>query len=204
MTGSRGEITVLLMRWNRGDAEAFSQLMELVYADLCKVASGRISRHDGADPSLTTAELVHEAFFALKRQERTKWQNRAHFFAVAARLIWRVVAEQRRQSALQKHGGGTPNLSLEQWDIRVPNNDCRWVALDQALDRLAAIDQTAYRVVALRCVAGLSVEETAEILESSTATVGRRWRFARAWLRAQFERVELDQRPELAPDTPDF
>lgn len=194
-----GDITILLERWNRGDSEAFSRLMEMVYGDLRKVAAGRLRpAHGDRNPTLCTTELVHETYLVLRRQERTTWQNRTHFFAVAARLIRRIVADRHRQNALQKHGANAPRISIEKEDLKIPCNYPNWLVLDQALDRLATIDEAAYRVVVLRYVLGLSLEETAKTLALGTATVGRHWRFARAWLRARLGRMDLHGHPNLA------
>ncbi len=198
MREQSGDITNLLERWNRGDREAFSLLIDMVYGDLRKVAAGRLGSRGRLNRSLCTTELVHETYLALQRQDRTTWQNRTHFFAVAARLVRRIVAERHRQGSLQKHGAGAPRLSIEGNDLKIPCNYPNWLVLDQALDRLETVDHAAYQVVLLRYVLGLSLDEAAKVLKLGTATVGRHWRFARAWLRAQLERMDLHERPNLA------
>lgn len=177
-----GEVTALLIAWRGGDAAALERLMPLVYAELRRLAAQRLRGERNA-PTLQPTVLVHEAFLRLV-DRRSPWQNRAHFFAVAARTMRRVAVDHARSRLRQKRGGGALRVDLtgvaEAAAVEPPSVDV--LALDEALDRLEARDPQQARVVELRFFTGLSEEETAEALGISRSTVQRDWHFARLWL----------------------
>ena len=178
--GSGREITRLLGRWRRGDVGAEERLLDLIYPELRGIAARRLPE-DERGFTLETADLVHEAYIKLLDQG-SDWQNRAHFFAVAARVMRRIVVDYARRRGRSKRGGDRIRLSLDEAPTLADRNTDAWLELDSALAQLARIDERAARVVELRFFAGMTVEEVAGLLETSPATVARSWRFARAWL----------------------
>lgn len=177
-------ITRLLQDWRSGDREAANRLMELVYDELHKIASREMRREHG-EHTLQTTALVHEVYLRLCGGSSIDWTDRSHFFAVAAKQVRRVLVDHARRSNSEKRGGGVTKLSL--WDSdgpAVPLDD-RLLALDQALERLEALDGRAAKAIELRFYGGLSEAETAAALEISLATLKRDWDFARTWLTAQ-------------------
>lgn len=175
------QVTQLLMAWGTGDESALRQLMPLVHAELRRMAR-RQMRREREDHTLQTTALVNEVYLRLIDVSRIRWQDRAHFFAMAARLMRRVLVDHARSRRYQKRGGGAVRVSLshalEMQEERAPDI----VALDDALDALAKVDARKSRVVELRFFGGLSVAETAEALGVSPETVMRDWRLAKAWL----------------------
>jgi RNA polymerase sigma factor (TIGR02999 family) len=176
-------ITRLLQEWQEGSAQALERLIPLVYDELHTLASRHLAG-ERAHHTLQTTALVHEAYVKLAGQRAMGWQNRAHFFAIAAQLMRRILVDHARHAGRVKRGGGRPSLPL---DVEPPAppppvdvEDAH--ALDQALTRLEALDAQQGRVVELRYFGGLTVEETAEVMGLSTATVKREWAVARAWL----------------------
>ncbi|MEM6454708.1 MAG: sigma-70 family RNA polymerase sigma factor [Acidobacteriota bacterium] len=180
------DVTQLLHAWRDGDEAARDRLIELLYPQLRRLAGHLRNQRDARD-GLQTTELVHEAYLKLIDQTRAGWQDRAHFFAIAARVLRRLIVDHLRHHQRQKRGGDAVHHPLD--DVTLPALDgpdaIDVLSLDQALHRLAQIDATAARVVELRYFGGLSHDETADLLNIGRATVGRAWRFARAWLRAQ-------------------
>ncbi|MFN7942811.1 MAG: sigma-70 family RNA polymerase sigma factor [Thermoanaerobaculia bacterium] len=183
-----GEVTALLKAWRDGDAAALDRLVPLVYEDLRRIAGQRLRRASSGETLQPTA-LVHEAFLRLVHG-KIDWRSRAHFFAVASTTMRNVAVDYARRRLAQKRGGAAVQVELaldSGAEGAPPAIDI--VALDQALDRLAALDARQAKVVELRFFAGLSLEETAEVLGCSAITVQREWRSARAWLfRALFPR----------------
>lgn len=173
-------VTRLLIEWSNGDAEALERLMPLVYEELRRVA-GRHLRHERRDHTLQATALVHEAYLKLIDQRSVRWQNRAHFFGVASRLIRRIVVDHARRRHAAKRGGGVQTVWLAA-EVPGVERNVDVLALDDALGTLGGLDPQQARVVELRFFGGLDVEETAEVLGISTATVKREWRTARAWL----------------------
>lgn len=154
--------------------------MEALYPQLLAIAAGRLP-HGAAGFTLDTREVVHEAYLKILGQE-TPWANRAHFLAVSARVMRRVVLDHLRRRGREKRGGGAPHLPLDEVAVPVAPESVDWLALDQALNELEEVDGKAARVVELRFFSGMTLAETATALEVSSSTVERSWRFARAWL----------------------
>ncbi len=179
---SPSDVTQLLLDWSRGDRTALDRLMPLVYTELRALAD-RSLRHERTGHTLQGTALVHEAYLKLVDQRQVRWQDRAHFFAVAAQLMRRILVDHARRHGAAKRGSGRPALALGEADAaagEVPLIDL--LALDRALDRLAAFDERQARIVELRFFGGLTIEETAEILQVSQATVKNEWSLARGWL----------------------
>jgi RNA polymerase sigma factor (TIGR02999 family) len=177
------DVTRLLARWSRGEQEALNELLPIVYGELRRMA-GRQLRAKRQEHTLTPTALVHEVYLRLVDQRRADWQNRTQFFAVAARLMRRVLVDHARARLAGKRGGGLVVVPLEQAGdpeaVASPLADV--LAVDEALTRLAALDGDQARLVELRFFAGLTVEEIAPLLGRSERTVKREWRLARAWL----------------------
>jgi RNA polymerase sigma factor (TIGR02999 family) len=178
---SPDEISNLLIAWNEGDRAALDRLFPIVYRELRRIAHRQL-RGERAGHTLSTTALVHEAYFKLVQLDRIQWQNRAQFFAIAARAMRRILVDYALARRRKKRGGGQPALSLDDVIVMVNTQADELLAVDQALQRLEAIDARHARVVECRVFAGLSVEETAEALDISPATVKRDWALARAWL----------------------
>jgi RNA polymerase sigma factor (TIGR02999 family) len=171
---------MLLRAWSDGDQSALEKLTPFVYGELRRLAS-RYLKRERPGHSLQTTALVNEAYLRLVDYERMQWQDRAHFFAVSAQVMRRILVEHARRHNL-KRGGGVPHLSLEEAAVVGGGQDADLVALDDAMNGLARIDPRKVQVVEMRFFGGLSVEETAEVLKISPVTVKRDWRGARAWL----------------------
>jgi RNA polymerase sigma-70 factor, ECF subfamily len=174
-------VTDLLMAWGRGDESALSRLMPLVQDELHRLAR-REMRGERPGHTLQTTALVNEAYVRLVDAQRVRWQDRAHFFALSARLMRRILVDHARSRNYVKRGGGTRHVSLDDALIVSPERGADLVALDDALEALAAVDARKSQVVEMRFFGGLSVEETAEALHVSAETVMRDWRLAKVWL----------------------
>lgn len=180
-------VTILLQQWSRGNEGAIEQLFPLVYDELRKLA-GAYLRRERADHTLQSTALVHEAFLRMVDQQAVEWQSRAHFFGIAARLIRQILVDHARARRAQKRGGDALTLPLDE-ALAVPERkSVDLVALDDALSALARLDERQAKVVELRFFAGLSIEETAEALRTSAATVKRDWVVAKAWLLRELDR----------------
>jgi RNA polymerase sigma factor (TIGR02999 family) len=186
-TQSTQEITQLLLAWSDGDQGALDRLTPLVYAELRRLARRYMGRESPGHTLQTTA-LVHEAWLKLIDQRRVRWQNRAHFFGVSAQLMRRILVNMARSRNYLKRGGGARQVELEERLVVSQERDWDLNALDETLDALAALDPRKARVVELRFFGGLSVEETAEVLNVSTDTVTRDWNAAKAWLYRELSR----------------
>ena len=173
--------TELLLAWGHGDQDAFDQLVPLVYDELRRLARGHMAR-ERADHTLQASGLVHEAYVRLIELKEMRWQNRAHFFAMAARVMRRILVDNGRARRNEKRGGGVPNVTLEEALVVASGPGADLVALDEALTALEELHPRKSQVVELRYFAGLSLEETAEALGVSIDTVKRDWRFAKLWL----------------------
>jgi len=174
-------VTQLLAAWSGGDASALDALMPLVYDELRRVAGRQLASERGSHTLQPTA-LVNEAFLKLVDQTRASWKDRTHFYSVAAQIMRRILIDHARRRLAGKRGGGAETVSLDGVADWPEPRDLDVLLLDEALTELATFDPRQSRVVELRFFAGLSVEETAEALQLSTATVKREWRMARAWL----------------------
>ena len=175
------DVTQLLQAWNGDNREVLDRLTPLVYEELRRLASRHL-RRERPGHTLTTTALVHEAYLNLVDQDRVQWQNRAHFFAIAARCMRRILLMHARKRRAAKRGGGTPNLPLDDVIVVSEARADELLALNDALSKLEAMDERLGHVVECRYFGGLTIEETAEVLGVSTATVKRDWRTARAWL----------------------
>jgi RNA polymerase sigma factor (TIGR02999 family) len=171
----------MLAGYTRGDKEALDQLMPIVYEELRRQAR-RYLRREQAGHTLQTTALIHEAYVRLVDQRNVQWQNRAHFFGIAAQLMRRILVDHARAKKRVKRGGSDVRVSLADADVAVKGQELDVVAVDEALQRLAALDEQQSRVVELRFFSGLTVEETAEVMGISKATVKRDWAMAKAWL----------------------
>jgi RNA polymerase sigma-70 factor (ECF subfamily) len=174
-------VTELLIGRSKGDKEALDALVPLVYDELRRQAS-RYLRHERVGHTLQTTALIHEAYLRLVDQRNVHWQNRAHFFGIAAQLMRRILVDHARTKKRAKRGGSDVRISLSEATLKTRAQDLDIVALDEALERLAAIDEQQSKIVELRFFSGLTVEETAEVLSISPATVKRDWSMAKAWL----------------------
>src|SRR5260221_2023583 len=175
-----GDLSTLLRAWSDGDQSSLDRLTPIVYDDL-RCLARRYMRRERPGHSLQTTALVNEAYMRLVDYKRMQWQDRAHFFAISAQLMRRILVEHARRHNL-KRGGGVQHISLEEAAAVGGDQDTNLVALDTAMNALAQIDPRKVSVVEMRFFGGLSVEETAEVLKVSTVTVKRDWRAARAWL----------------------
>ena len=192
-TISQTGVTDLLVHWSEGDQEALNKLIPLVYDELHKLAS-RYLRRERRDHTLQTTAVVHEAYLKLVNQRDANFENRLHFFAVAAQIMRRILVDYARRHHASKRGGDLYKLSLDEALVTSEEKGADLLALDEALERLAAIDPRQSRVVELRIFTGLTLEETAQALNISPSTVRREWSMAKAWLHRQIK----NQRPLTA------
>ena len=176
----REAVTALLLEWRQGDKGALDRLVPLVYEELRRVARARLKGERGH--SLQTTALVHEAYFRLVDLDRMTFNSRTHFFAVAARLMRQILVDHARKRLAGKRGGGLTIVGLDEVSPAAKTTEVDVLALDEALDQLTSIDARLCQVVELRFFAGLNIDETAEALDVSTATVERDWVTAKAWL----------------------
>ncbi len=190
LTRSTGDnLTGLLIEWRQGDKTALDRITPLVYDELRRIAHRYVQREREGHTLQTTA-LVNEAYLRLAGQQRIDWQNRSHFFAVSAQVMRHILIDHARRRHFTKHGGDARQVSLEDAAVMSQERAVELIALDEALDELAKLDQRKSRVVELRYFGGLSLEQTAEVLEVSLMTVRRDWRAAKAWL---YKRVMSDE-----------
>jgi RNA polymerase sigma factor (TIGR02999 family) len=176
------QITHLLNQWSNGDAEVLDDLMPLVYSELRRQASGYL-RRERSNHTLQPTALINEAYLKLIDQRDVKWQNRAHFFAIAAQAMRRILVDYARERHRAKRGGAAENLPLDEaLTIVSREKSIDLVALDEALNKLATFDERQAKVVELRYFSGLSIDETAEVLNVSNVTIRRDWNMAKAWL----------------------
>lgn len=182
---SRDEVTNLLRSWGRGEEDAANRLLAAIYDDLHAQAA-RAMRREGGEHTLQATALVHEAYLRLVDQRHVDWKNRAHFFAIAAQSMRRVLVDHARGRLAEKRGGGVEKVTLSDAAVGAHDDDAVDVlALHDALERLAALDPDQARVVELRYFGGMNIDETAEALGISAATVKREWAVARAWLKRE-------------------
>ena len=185
-TPSPGTVTELLRAWSDGDDDALERLVPLVEAELRRLARGYMGRERRGHTLQTTA-LINEAFLRLTDARQVRWQDRAHFLGISARLMRRVLVDYARRRGFQKRGGGAQRVTLEEGLITSPDPAFDVIALDRALEALAKVDPRKSRIVELRFFGGLGVEETAEVVHVSADTVKRDWRLAKLWLLRELE-----------------
>jgi len=178
---STHEVTQLLIEWSNGDKAALDKLMPLIHEELLRLAHHYMSRERPGHTLQTTA-LVDEAYLRLVNRKDVHWQNRAHFFAIAAQLMRSILVDHARSHAYAKRGGGARKIALEDAMVVSEERAAEVVALDDALKELASLDPQQSRIVELRFFGGATIEETAEVLALSPATIKREWSTAKAWL----------------------
>jgi len=182
MEAAPEEITRLLINWRNGDKAALDQLTPLVYEELRRLARG-FMRRERHDHTLQTSALINEAYLRLVDQDETNWQNRAHFFAVAAQIMRHILVDHARSHGYEKRGAGAQKVGLDEVMVISEDRARELVELDEALTSLATVDPRKSRIIELRFFGGLNIDETAEVMELSPTTVQREWRAAKAWLR---------------------
>jgi RNA polymerase sigma-70 factor, ECF subfamily len=186
------EVTQLLMDWSNGDQAALAKLLPLVNAELRRLAA-RYMRRENPGHTLQTSALVNEAYLRLIDQQHARWQNRAHFFGIAAQLMRRILIDHARSHQYAKRGGGALKVSLDEAAAITEERAVELLAVDEALARLTVMDARKGRLVELRFFGGLSLEETAEVMGISSPTVQREWRAAKAWLHRMLTSGESDE-----------
>lgn len=190
---SETEITQVLRQWRNGDAAAFGRLTDRVYEQLRLLADQALAK-DWGNKSLQPTELVHEAYLRLVDATQRDWESRSHFFGVAARLMRQILVDRARSRLAQKRGGGALKVSIQSVEIEVVDPGPRpidLISLDLALRELTDLDLDQGRIVELRFFAGMTVEETAEVLGVSPRTIKRDWRLAKAWLRRRLNGIQM-------------
>jgi RNA polymerase sigma-70 factor, ECF subfamily len=175
------DVTVLLKAWTAGDAGALEQLTPLIYGELHRLARMYMAR-ERSSPTLETGAILNEAFLRLVHWKTARWENRSHFYGLAAQIMRRVLVDHARSRGYRKRGGGVRPVQLDEAVVVSPERSPDLIALDEALDRLAKVDERKSKVVELRFFGGLSVEETAQVLNLSPFTIARDWTLAKAWL----------------------
>jgi RNA polymerase sigma factor (TIGR02999 family) len=180
-TTSPQEVTQLLADWGKGDRSALDKLLPLVHAELRRIARRQMSQERPGHTLQATA-LVNEAYLKLAGQQGFEWQNRAHFFAVAAQVMRHILIDHARAHARDKRGGGAIQVSLDETALLAEDQAEHFIALDEALRSLEIVDPQKSKIVELRYFGGLSIEETADVLNISPRTVRREWQRAKAWL----------------------
>ena len=183
------QVSELLANWNNGDAEAREALMPLVYNELRKLAASHL-RRELSDHTLQPTALVHELYLRLADQKNVQWQDKTHFFGVAAQLMRRILVDHARSHMADKRGSGLPKVALNEAIAMSRERPAELLALDESLTQLASTDPQQGRIVELRVFGGLTIEQTAEILGISPATVKRDWNLAKAWLLREIHKAE--------------
>jgi len=189
MGSEAGNVTTLLIESGKGDQKALDALMPMIYDELRRLASSHL-RNEGPGHTLQSTALVHEAYIRLVNQKEVKWQNRAHFFAIASKMIRRILVDHARKVQSGKRGGGAAKVSLDETPEAGASTDVNLSGLDEVLNRLEEVDPQQARVVELRYFGGLTIEETAEALRISAATVKRDWTMAKAWLMRELRNTD--------------
>lgn len=187
MSQRKDDITHLLRAHGRGEDGAFDRLMPMVYDDLHRIARRQL-RRGRPGQTLNTTGLVHEVYLKMVDQAKASWQDRSHFFAISARAMRQIIVDYARQRLAAKRGGGQANVELDESRIAIEAQAGWLLGVDQALERLAALDERMARIVECRFFAGLTEEETAEALGVSVRTVQRDWKRARGWLKEEMRR----------------
>ncbi|MCI0393026.1 MAG: sigma-70 family RNA polymerase sigma factor [Acidobacteria bacterium] len=196
MSSSTSDITQLLLAWSEGDQAALELLIPLIYEELRRRAH-EFMRHERPGHSLQTTGLVNEVYLRLVDLKRVRWQNRAHFLAIAAQLMRQILVDFARSRRYVKRGGAACRVSLNEASLVSKGRSAEFVALDDALQSLAAIDPRKSQIVELRYFGGLSVKETAEVMNIAPRTVMREWNLARAWLHRELNNAGASNEPSL-------
>ena len=189
MDAARAEVTELLQQWSNGQAQALDRLLPQIHDELRKLAASYL-RRERPDHTLQPTALVNEAFLKLVDQRKAKWQNRAHFFGIAAQAMRRILVDHARAHSADKRGGEFRKVALDEAHEIGRSVDVDLLALDEALTRLATIDPQQSRIVELRFFGGLTIEEAAEVMQVSHSTVEREWKIAKAWLKRELTKTE--------------
>jgi RNA polymerase sigma-70 factor (ECF subfamily) len=187
MASSPHSVTALLLDWSNGNKESLDKLIPVVYHELRRQAARHL-RRERREHTLQTTGLIHEAYLRLVDQKNVRWQNRAHFFGIAAKLMRQILVDHARKNQAAKRGGMDIKLSLEEVTLVSEERDMNLMDLDAALTTLATIDPRKGRIVELRYFGGLTMDETAEVLGVSLATAKHDWSMAKAWLRRELSR----------------
>ena len=185
------DVTRLLEAIQHGDPKAAEELLPLVYEELRKLAAHKMS-HEAAGHTLQPTALVHEAWLRLSGGEGARFENRAHFFGAAAEAMRRILIDRARRKKAQRHGGGQEHVDVHELEIAAPQPDDEMLAVNDALEKFAREEPLKAELVKLRYFAGLTIEETAQVLGLSPATAKRHWVFARAWLYAEVQRARSE------------
>ncbi len=193
-SSSSHDVTQLLVAWRAGDDQAFEALVPLIYRELHRLAR-RYMQMERHNHTLQTTALVHEAYMQLVKQRDAEWQGRSHFFAASAQAMRHILVDMARSRGRQRRGGDAARISLDEALVFTPERADELVALDDALTALAKLDERKSRIVEMRYFAGLTIEEAAEVLKISHATVEREWQRAKAWL--QLELRKQDSSPDI-------
>ena len=180
------DVTRILQSIETGDPKAAGELLPLVYEELRKLAAARMA-NESPNQTLQPTALVHEAWLRLTGNETVKWDGRAHFFGAAAEAMRRILIDNARRKHAQRHGGGQQRLDIAELEIAAPGKEQELLEMDEALERLEALDKQKAELVKLRYFVGLTLEESAQILGISTPTAKRWWAYARAWLYRQIQ-----------------
>jgi RNA polymerase sigma factor (TIGR02999 family) len=194
MSAPAPPITQLLIQWKNGDRSVENALISEVYPMLRSVAASQI-RRVGGQLTLSATELAHEAYIRLQHQQLVDWQNRDQFFAIAATVVRRVLVDYLRERHADKRAGGKVMIALDDanaGELSQPSEIVDWIALDQALTKLQLLDAEVARVVELKLFSILNADQIAEACESSVATVGRQWRFAKSWLAKELDAPSIE------------
>lgn len=191
MSENHSDVTRLLVRLRSGEEAALDDLLSEVYDQLRNIARNQL-RGEPEDHTLRTTELVHEAYVKLVDHHEIDWQDRQHFFAVAARAMRQVLVDYARRRTAEKRGGSSPDVPLDRVTLRHEQGPADLIALDDALDRLGQRDERVAKVVECRFFGGYTIQETADVLDISRSTVKRDWRAARAWLNRELESRDSD------------
>jgi RNA polymerase sigma factor (TIGR02999 family) len=181
MAANAQEITQLLLKWSKGNTAALEDLVPLIYPELRRLAR-RYMRQENPAHTLQTSALINEAYLRMIGQQGVEWHDRAHFFAVAAQVMRHILIDHARKYQVAKRGGGLLRVSLDQTVLASQERALEFVALDDALTKLALIDVRKSQIVEMRFFGGLTIEEIAEVMKLSSITIKREWRAAKAWL----------------------
>ena len=194
----REDVTILLAELTKGNKEAASKLIPLVYGELRRLAGGYM-RHERVNHTLQATALVHEAYLKLVEQRSVDWQGRAHFFGIAAQVMRRILVDHARGHLRDKRGGGYQAVPLDEALVFAPEQSLELVKIDAALERLTKLDPRQGKIVELRFFGGLTVEQTAALLGVSPKTVKRDWSVAKAWLHGELRQTDGDLTGAMGP-----